>query len=195
MSSIFKMLIFIAISYFLFDFFLGDKSATTSVQNAVTTRIQKTVDDVAVADDPTSPSNPFASVTPLADDPHFNDYDPANQPPATAQEEASSGLTRPQSHAVRSAKEYIAMTGFSRNGLIEQLSSEYGSGYSIEDATAAVDSLDLDYSEQATRTAKTYLKMTGFSCTNLINQLSMEEGDKYTDSQATFGATQAGACS
>lgn len=86
------------------------------------------------------------------------------------------------------------MTGFSRDGLIEQLSSPYGDGYSVSDATAAVDSLSVDWNAQAVRSAEQYLQMTGFSCSGLIEQLSSEYGSKYTIDQATYGAKQAGAC-
>lgn len=105
------------------------------------------------------------------------------------------GLTRPQKNAVRSAEQYISMSGFSRDGLIDQLSSEYGSGYEVSDATVAVDSLNIDWNEQAVRTAKQYLDMSGFSCDGLIDQLSSEYGNKYSISEATYGAQQAGACS
>lgn len=111
-----------------------------------------------------------------------------------AKQEETKGLTGPQKNAVRSAKNYLAMTGFSRDGLIEQLSSAAGEGYKIEDATIAVDSLTVDWNEQAGRSAKNYLDMTGFSCKGLIEQLSSNSGEKYTVQQATFGAKQAGAC-
>ncbi len=103
-------------------------------------------------------------------------------------------LTGPQKNAVRSAKNYLAMTGFSRDGLIQQLSSDAGDGYRATDATAAVDSLNIDWDKQAVRSAKNYLKMMGFSCKGLIQQLSSDAGDKYTVSQAKYGAQQAGAC-
>lgn len=114
---------------------------------------------------------------------------------SVAQEEADSTiLSRPQSNAVRSAEEYISITGFSRDGLIEQLSSSYGDDYEIADATIAVDSLNIDWNEQAIRSAKDYLDITGFSCNGLIKQLSSSYGDRYTVSEATYGAQQAGAC-
>lgn len=103
-------------------------------------------------------------------------------------------LTGPQRNAVRSANSYLSMTGFSRDGLIEQLSSPYGDSYSLADATAAVDSLSGDWNAQAVRSARQYLSMMGFSCNGLIEQLSSDAGDKYTRSQATYGARQAGAC-
>lgn len=109
-------------------------------------------------------------------------------------EEPESTLTRPQQNAVRSAEQYLSMSGFSREGLIGQLSSEFGDGYEVADATAAVDSLAVDWNEQAVRSAKQYLGMSGFSCKGLIGQLSSDFGDKYSKSQATYGAQQAGAC-
>ncbi|MNF05237.1 Host cell surface-exposed lipoprotein [compost metagenome] len=87
------------------------------------------------------------------------------------------------------------MSGFSREGLIQQLSSSYGSGYELADATFAVDSLNIDWNEQAVRSAKQYLEMSGFSCNGLIEQLSSSAGNNYTVEQATYGAKQAGACS
>lgn len=103
-------------------------------------------------------------------------------------------LTGPQNNAVRSAEQYLSMTGFSRNGLIHQLSSDAGDGYEISDATVAVDSLNIDWNLEAVKSAKQYLSMMGFSCKGLINQLSSSAGDKYTVDQATYGAKQAGGC-
>jgi hypothetical protein len=95
---------------------------------------------------------------------------------------------------VREANQYLDTSAFSRQGLIDQLSSSAGSGYSVADATAAVDSLNIDYNAQAVRSAKQYLAMSGFSCTDLIQQLDSSAGDQYTVAQATYGAKQAGAC-
>ena len=111
-----------------------------------------------------------------------------------AEEEVEPALTAAQRNAVRNAEQYLSMSGFSRKGLIEQLSSEAGNGYSVADATAAVDSLTVDWNENAARSAKQYLEMTGFSCNGLIEQLSSSAGNDYTVSQATYGARQAGAC-
>ncbi|VWB52720.1 hypothetical protein BLA14095_02294 [Burkholderia lata] len=103
-------------------------------------------------------------------------------------------LTGPQNNAVRSAKQYLSIQGFSRKGLIQQLSSDAGDGYKVADATAAVDSLNVDWNREAVRSAKQYLSIQGFSCKGRINQLSSSAGDGYTASQATYGAKQAGAC-
>lgn len=104
------------------------------------------------------------------------------------------GMTGPQKNAVRSAKEYLSTMGFSRDGLIDQLSSDAGEGYDISDATVAVDSLDIDWNQQAAKSAKEYLSTMGFSCKNLIEQLSSSAGEQYTVEQATYGAKRAGGC-
>jgi Host cell surface-exposed lipoprotein len=110
------------------------------------------------------------------------------------QKAVAQDLSGPQKNAVRSAESYLSMQGFSRQGLIDQLSSPYGNAYDVADATAAVDSLDVDWNAQAVRSAKQYLQMTGFSCKGLIEQLSSEYGNQYSVGEATYGAKEAGAC-
>lgn len=103
-------------------------------------------------------------------------------------------ISGPKANAIRSAKQYLSFSGFSRDGLISQLSSDAGDGYEIADATFAVDSLNNNWDNEAVRSAKQYLSFSGFSCEGLIEQLSSIAGDKYTLGQATFGAQKAGAC-
>ena len=103
-------------------------------------------------------------------------------------------LTGPQKNAVRAAKNYLSFSGFSRDGLIHQLSSDAGDRYNVTDATIAVDSLNINWNEQAVRSAKNYLSFSGFSCKGLIHQLSSRAGNKYTNSQANYGAQQTSAC-
>ena len=112
----------------------------------------------------------------------------------TADDTGDSNLTGPQANAVRSANQYLEMSGFSRKGLIDQLSSSSGEGYDLADATAAVDSLAVDWNSEAAESAKAYLEMSGFSCNGLIDQLSSKSGERFTREQATYGAKQAGAC-
>lgn len=107
---------------------------------------------------------------------------------------AAQDLTGPQRNAVRSAEQYLSFMAFSRDGLIDQLSSSAGDGYDVADATVAVDSLTVDWNAQAAKAAAQYLSMMGFSCSGLIEQLSSSAGDQYTRAQAEFGARQAGAC-
>jgi hypothetical protein len=88
----------------------------------------------------------------------------------------------------------LSSQAFSRLGLIAQLSSSYGDGYSVPDATVAVDSLKVDWNAEAVQAAKEYLASQPFSCNGLIQQLDSPYGAQFTVAQATYGAHQAGAC-
>ena len=103
-------------------------------------------------------------------------------------------LTGPEKNAVRSAQRHVDYKGWSRAGLIDQLSSKYGSGYPRAVAITAVDSLNIDWYEQAARAAQRHVDYKGWSCRNLIKQLSSEYGSQFTLDQATYGARQTNAC-
>jgi Host cell surface-exposed lipoprotein len=119
---------------------------------------------------------------------------PATAPPVTAPPVTTPALTQQQKSAVASAKQYLSLQGFSQQGLIAQLDSPDGGGYSVNDATVAVDSLTVNWNAEAVQSAKAYLKLQAFSCSDLIQQLDSPDGDQYTVAQATYGATQAGDC-
>jgi len=103
-------------------------------------------------------------------------------------------LTASQENAIRSAQSYLKFMAFSRQGLIDQLSSEYGEQFSVEDATFAVDSLNEDWAAQAVKSAQSYIDTMAFSCRGLIDQLSSQYGEKFTIEEATYGANQVGLC-
>lgn len=95
-------------------------------------------------------------------------------------------LTISQQNAVAKAKSYLSYSSFSRAGLIHQLEYER---YSTGDATLAVDSLNVDWNEQAAKKAKSYLRYSSFSRAGLISQLEFEG---FTPAQAEYGVSQTG---
>lgn len=90
-----------------------------------------------------------------------------------------------QQNAIGSAEQYLEISAFSRSGLIDQLEYE---GYSTEDATFAVDSLNVDWNEQAAKSARQYLEISSFSRSGLIDQLVYEG---FTYAQAEYGVNAA----
>ena len=108
----------------------------------------------------------------------------------------TAGMDYTTQNAFRSAVSYLEGSGFSKQGLIDQLSSEYGSGYTLQQATDAVQALEdaglVDWNEQAVRSAEEYLEYSSFSRQGLIDQLSSEYGSQYTVAQATYAADQVG---
>ncbi len=100
-----------------------------------------------------------------------------------------------EQNAIQAAQQYLSLgSGFSQAGLITQLSSSYGDGYPLAVATAAVDSLNVDWNAQAVLAAKAYLQTSSFSCSGLEQQLDSSYGSQFTAAQATYAATQVGLC-
>lgn len=120
---------------------------------------------------------------------------PTTTPPPTPPSPKPS-LTGPQEQAIESAQSYLSMgSGFSRAGLIDQLSSSYGEGFPKNVATFAVDHLHVDWYKQAVESAKGYKASgMGFSCSGMIDQLSSAAGEKFTRAEAVYGARKAGVC-
>jgi len=75
---------------------------------------------------------------------------------------------------------------FSKSGLIAQLEFE---GFSTEDATYAVNKIDVNWKEQAVKKAKSYLDTMAFSRSGLIEQLEFEG---FTTEEATYAVDQIG---
>lgn len=100
-----------------------------------------------------------------------------------------------QQQAMDSAASYLSEgTGWSRNGLITQLDSAAGEGFSKADATYAVDAQGADWNAQAVLSAASYLSEgTGFSRNGLIEQLDSSAGAGFTKAQATHGVDAQGA--
>ena len=96
--------------------------------------------------------------------------------------------------AVESAQNYLDFSGFSRLGLIDQLTSEYGDQFTKEEAETAVQYLEdnslVDWNEEAVESAQNYLDFSSFSRGELFDQLTSEYGDQYTPEQAEYALTQ-----
>jgi hypothetical protein len=99
-----------------------------------------------------------------------------------------------QQQALTSAGEYLSDgEGFSYNGLLQQLTSQAGDGFSQADATWAIQQLNPNWDQQAAISAKGYLSDgEGFSKSSLTQQLTSAYGDGFTPSQAAYGVAQAG---
>jgi hypothetical protein len=150
------------------------------------------VEDTDVAADP-APSATAEPEAATADAPTEAAPDPEPEPEATAEApEPENAATVSQANALRAAESYLDTMAFSKAGLIDQLSSEYGSGFDPADAKWAVRQLDVDWSEQAVRAAESYLDTMAFSRQGLIDQLSSEYGSQFTKKQAVHAVDTVG---
>jgi len=76
---------------------------------------------------------------------------------------------------------------YSRDGLIYELEFQ---GYLYTDAEAAVDDININWSNQAKNMAKNYIRLDAFSKAGLIHQL---EEDGFSHDEATYGVNLCGA--
>lgn len=106
-----------------------------------------------------------------------------SEQPATAANNVSAG----ESNALRSAKSYLDMGGFSKEGLKGQLEYE---GYDANQIQYALDNCGADWKEQALESAKSYLSYDiGFSKLGLMDQLEYE---KFTSEEIQYAIDNCG---
>jgi host cell surface-exposed lipoprotein len=98
---------------------------------------------------------------------------------------AHAATTSGQSNALKSARDYLEFSAFSKKGLISQLRFEH---YSTADAKWAVNHVHANWYRQAVRKAKDYLDSQSFSKHGLYEQLLFE---KFTPAQARYGVKKA----
>ncbi len=145
---------------------------------------EKTETEQATEETTPEPAKEEAAPASPAEEPAEETVNPPVE--ETVKPDESSQHTMGQLNAIGQAKSYLNYTAFSRQGLIEQLEYE---GYSTEDATFAVDHIEVDWMEQAAKTAQNYLDYTSFSRQGLIEQLEFEG---FTNEQAAYGASAVG---
>ena len=102
-------------------------------------------------------------------------------------------MTTAQQQAVDAAQGYLRLgSGFSQEGLIQQLTSSAGSGFTQADAQFAVNYLHPDWDVQAVEAAQGYMKLGGFSASSLTQQLTSDAGSGFTQAQAEYAVAKVG---
>ena len=74
------------------------------------------------------------------------------------------------------------------------MTSEFGSQFTLEQATQAVDGLNVDWNAEAVENAQSLSDSLALSCPDLIDQMTSEFGSQFTPEQAAFGAEEIGLC-
>jgi hypothetical protein len=97
-------------------------------------------------------------------------------------------MTGAQQQAVDSAGDYLSEgQGFSQQGLLSQLTSSFGEGFSKSDAEFAINYLNPNWDQQAVDSATGYLSEgQGFSEQGLLQQLTASAGEGFTEAQAEY---------
>ena len=93
-----------------------------------------------------------------------------------------------QQDAVDEAELFLDIFAFSREDLIGQL--VFG-GFTLDQATRAVDGLNADFDAEAVESAENFLELFDFTCQELLDQLSF---GGFTTGQATHAGSEVGLC-
>lgn len=109
-------------------------------------------------------------------------------------EEEGEEFSPEQQNAISAAENYLDVMPFSKQGLIEQLSSDAGDGYPEDVAETAVEHIDadVDWDEQAVKAAESYQDLMPMSRSEMIQQLTSDAGDGYTQEQAEHAVDELG---
>ncbi len=105
---------------------------------------------------------------------------------ASTTEERDDGTPREYRNALSKAKFYSEHMHMSKQGIYEQLTSEYGEKFPADAAQYAVDHLQADYNANALAKARFYSDEMHMSKSGVYDQLTSEYGEKFTSSQAQY---------
>lgn len=94
--------------------------------------------------------------------------------------------------ALKKAESYSDMMHMSKQGIYDQLVSEYGEQFSPEAAQYAIDNLQADYNANALEKAKAYQDNMHMSPEAIRDQLVSEYGEKFTQEEADYAVANLG---
>ena len=109
-----------------------------------------------------------------------------NEEKVEEKEEKVEEVPKEYKSALRKAKVYSDTMSMSKEGLYDQLTSEYGEKFSDEAAQYAMDNLEADWNKNALKKAKTYSDTMSMSKAGLYDQLTSEYGEKFTEEEAKY---------
>lgn len=89
-------------------------------------------------------------------------------------------------NALSKAQSYSKMMHMSKQGVYDQLTSEYGEKFPADAAQYAIDNLTVDWKENALEKAKTYQQTMNMSKSAIYDQLVSSYGEKFTEEEAQY---------
>lgn len=94
--------------------------------------------------------------------------------------------TKGQRNALKKAESYSELLHMSKKGIYKQLTSEYGEGFTKEEAQYAIDNLNVDYKQNALEKAKSYQDTLNMSKKRIYQQLISSYGEGFTKEEAKY---------
>lgn len=110
----------------------------------------------------------------------------AEQPAEQNNAEPADDVPTEWRNALRQAGTYSDTMHMSKQGVYDQLVSEYGGQFPADAAQYAIDNVEADWNANALAKAKTYQETMGMSTAAIRDQLVSEHGEKFTPEQADY---------
>lgn len=130
------------------------------------------------AEEPEETEEPAAAAEPAEEEAEEPASEPAVDEEPEVPAENRSALTK--------AETYSDMMYMSKAGIYDQLTSDYGEGFSAAAAQYAVDNVNADWNQNALEKARTYQDDMAMSPNAIHDQLTSEYGEQFTQSQADY---------
>lgn len=108
------------------------------------------------------------------------------KPSSSTSQSAGNNVPAEYRNALSQAETYSNMMHLSKQGIYDQLTSEYGGQFPAEAAQYAIDHLKADYNKNALEQAKTYRDTMAMSEAAVKDQLMSEYGGQFTESEAQY---------
>lgn len=105
---------------------------------------------------------------------------------STTQKETEPDVPAEYKSALIKAQSYSDIMHMSKQGIYDQLTSEYGEKFSDEAAQYAIDHVKADWKENALKKAKSYQETMAMSSDAIHDQLTSEYGEKFTQEEADY---------
>jgi Host cell surface-exposed lipoprotein. len=91
--------------------------------------------------------------------------------------------------ALEAAESYASSLSMSKQGIYEQLISEYGEGFSAAAAQYAINNMYGNWNNNALESAKIYQEDLGMSPEEIRDQLTSEYGDSFSSDEADYAVS------
>ncbi|MNP35552.1 Host cell surface-exposed lipoprotein [compost metagenome] len=89
-------------------------------------------------------------------------------------------------NALKKAESYSKTMNMSKQGIYDQLTSQYGEKFPSDAAQYAIDNINVDFKINALEKAKSYQKTMSMSKSAVYDQLISKHGEKFTAEEAQY---------
>lgn len=166
-------------------------SPSVQPESAPTSEVADAADDEAIDEEPAAEEQveeaepAEAPAVEETEEPAVAEEEPVDDPEPEPKEDTSDVPAEYRS-ALTKAETYSDMMSMSKAGIYDQLTSDYGEGFSTEAAQYAIDNVDADWNANALEKARTYQDDMAMSPNAIHDQLTSDYGEQFTQSQADY---------